>query len=169
MNPSIRWYITGLIGSLSLLAIAYFYFQLHLELTPCPLCMFQRATLVCVAFICVLGLLQRPKVIGQKIYSLLILAASIGGASFAGRQVWLQHLPPESVPTCGIDPIYRWTESMGESFSFFQMIRTVLEGSGDCAEIDWALAGVSMGGWMLLIFTCMAVLSLYLTIKSPKA
>ena len=47
-----RWYLLGLVGSVALIAIAYFYFQLHKGLDPCPLCRFQRACLVGVAFFC---------------------------------------------------------------------------------------------------------------------
>ncbi|ODS23796.1 hypothetical protein AB835_06970 [Candidatus Endobugula sertula] len=165
MNIYSRWYIFGILGSLVLLAIAYFYFQLYLELVPCPLCMFQRAALVCIILFCLLALIHQPGLVGLKIYNALIFIASATGIGLAGRQVWLQYYPLGPDTTCGIDPIYRWTESISEDYGFMEMIVTVLKGRGDCAEINWDWLGISIGGWMLLVFTAMAVLTFYLTVK----
>jgi len=169
MNTSTRWYLAGIIGSLGLLAIAYFYFQLYLELVPCPLCMFQRAALVGVIIFCLLALIHRPQAVGQTVYKVFIFISAVTGAGIAGRQVWLQHLPAEQVPPCGIDPIYQWTESIGDNFGFFDMVATTLRGSGDCAETLWSLLGLSIGGWMLVIFSAMAALTLYLMVKPPQS
>lgn len=165
MNRLILVYALGLAGSLLLLSIAYFYFQLYLDLIPCPLCMFQRAVLVFVALVCVVGLLHRPDRRRQKIYSVAVLTGSLLGILFSARQVWLQYFPAPPGASCGVDPIYRWTESIGDNFGFLQMFGSVLKGSGDCSEIDWSLLGVSMGGWMLVIFLAMAALSIFLTLK----
>jgi len=167
MKAITRWYLLGIFGALTLLGVAYFYFQLYLELVPCPLCMFQRAALVGVIAFCLFALLHRPAALGQRIYCILIAFSSAIGAGIAGRQVWLQHLPAEEVPVCGMDPIYRWAESVGEDFSFIDMISTTLKGSGDCAEISWMFFGLSIGGWMLVVFSLMCALSLLLCIKAP--
>ena len=137
-----RWYWFGFVGSLALLAIAYFYFQLELGLAPCPLCMFQRGALVGVAAFCLLGILFSPKKVGSKVLAFGVTLSSIFGLAIAGRQVWLQHLPADQVPECGPDLAF-----MLEAFPFQQMITTVLAGSGECAEVQWTLLGMSMPTW----------------------
>ncbi len=160
---SLKWYWTALITSLSLLAVAYFYFQKELGLFPCPLCMFQRACLVGVAIVALLAILKRPGVKLHRFYALLITICSATGISIAGRQVWLQHLPKDQVPSCGFDPIYRYGQD--SAYGLFDMIATTLHGSGDCAEVDWSFLGLSMAGWMLIIFSVMTLLSLRLLFR----
>ena len=160
---SLKWYWTALVVSLALLAVAYFYFQQELGLFPCPLCMFQRACLVGVAFFALLGILKRPGVKLHRLYAFLITLCSGAGVAIAGRQVWLQHLPKDQVPSCGFDPVYRWGQD--SSYGLFDMIGTALHGSGDCAEVDWSWLGLSMGAWMLIIFSIMTLIALRLLFR----
>ena len=76
----------------------------------------------------------------------MALAAS-GGITSAGRQVWLQHLPPEQVPACGPS-----LEYMLESFPFSETLKRLVMGDGNCAEVVWSFLGLSMGEWSLLWF-----------------
>lgn len=167
MRVSVKWYLAGLLASLGLLAIAYFYFQQNQGLIPCPLCMFQRAALVAIAIVCLIGLLHRPGLKAHKIYSLLIGLSALVGAGVAGRQTWLQHLPADQVPECGFDPIYRWSQG-GDDYGFLQMLATTLRGSGDCATVDWQWMSLSMAEWMLVIFAVMLVIAVVLFFKPPR-
>ena len=154
----LHWYWLALSTSLGLLAIAFFFFQKHLGLFPCPLCMLQRACLVGVAIVSLLAILKRPGIKLHRFYALLITVFSAAGVTIAGRQVWLQGLPKDQVPHCGFDPIYRWGQD--GDYGLLDMLATTLKGSGDCAEIDWSLLGLSMAGWMLIIFSVMTLVAL---------
>jgi len=157
------WYWLGLVTCLALLAIAYFYFQRELGLPPCPLCMFQRAALAVVAFFCLLGALFKPKKLGSK---LLAFGGALGsgvGLAIAGRQVWLQNLPEDRVPECG-PPL----EFMLDAFPLAEVIRTVLSGSGECAEIQWQFLGLSMPSWMIIVFSVMLLVCLRLLFKRER-
>ncbi|MEO0367913.1 MAG: disulfide bond formation protein B [Pseudomonadota bacterium] len=160
---SLRWYWFGLLGSLSLLAVAYFYFELELGLPPCPLCMFQRAALVGVAAFCLLGLLFRPKRLLAKVLAFFITVCSLFGLGIAARQVWLQNLPAELVPECGPDLAF-----MLDAFPFTQMVATVLSGSGECAEVQWTFLYLSMPGWMVIVFAVMSFISIKLLFKRER-
>lgn len=160
---TLRWYWTALIVSLGLLGTAYFYFQQQLGLFPCPLCMLQRACLVGIAIVALFGILKRPGVKLHRFYALLITLFSTAGIAVAARQVWLQGLPKDQVPQCGFDPIYRWGQD--SSYGLLDMVATTLKGSGDCAEIDWSLFGLSMAAWMLVIFSIMALTGLRLMLR----
>src|SRR3954468_18613136 len=70
---------------------------------PCPLCMVQRAFFYAVLALFVLAAIHAPHGWGARVYSGLITLFALGGAAAAGRQVWLQHLPPDKVPQCGPD------------------------------------------------------------------
>jgi len=158
-----RWYWIGLIGSIALNAIAYFYFQLEGGLDPCPLCIFQRACLVGVAGLCFLGLIVRPKKMGSKILALGVTIFSALGLALAGRQVWLQHLPADKVPECGPDLAF-----MLEAFPFMEMLQTVLRGSGECAEVQWLFLGFTMPEWMVFVFSVMVVISIKLLFTKER-
>ena len=160
---AIRWYWLGLLGSLTLLAIAYFYFEQHLGLAPCPLCIFQRVALVGVIFFCLLGLIFRPKRSGGKWLAFGVTFSSVFGLLVAARQVWLQLLPEDQVPECGPDLAF-----MLEAFPFTQMITTVLSGSGECAEVQWSFLSLSMPAWMVVIFTVMTLIGLKLLFKKER-
>ena len=153
----------GLIACASLLAIAYFYFQKTLGLPPCPLCMFQRVCLVVIGAICLLGIVFRPKSAGSRFLAFFVSLATFTGLGIAGRQVWLQNLPADQVPECGPD-----LEFMLDAFPLSEVIKTVLQGSGECAEIQWQLLGLSMPAWMALIFLVMLVISLKLLFAQER-
>ena len=44
------------------------------------------------------GLATARRALGQRIAAGLMLVSAVGGIVTAGRQVWLQHLPPDLVP-----------------------------------------------------------------------
>ena len=158
-----RWYWLGLIGSASLLAVAYFYFQLQLGLDPCPLCMFQRACLVGVGIVSLLGLLIKPKKVGSKFLAFLISLFSLLGLAIAGRQVWLQYLPADKVPECGPG-----LEFMMEAFPVMEMLQSVFQGSGECAEVKWTFLSFSMAEWMVAIFIIMSIISVRLLFAKER-
>lgn len=157
------WYWFGFLGSLGLIAVAYFYFEKHLGLAPCPLCMFQRAALLGVAFFSVFGLVFNLSKIWSKLVIFGATFFSIVGLAIAGRQVWLQHLPKDQVPECGPDLAF-----MLDVFPLSQVINTVLQGSGECAEVQWTLFSLSMPEWMVLIFGVMTLICLRLLFKRER-
>jgi disulfide bond formation protein DsbB len=146
--------LTGFIICAALIAIAL-YFQ-HVEgLDPCPLCIFQRVAFIAMGFVFLVCFLHNPRGIGRKLYGLLASIAGLIGISIAARHVWLQNLPTDQVPECGPGLDY-----MLEVFPFTKMLETVFKGSGECAEVSWTLAGISMPGWSLIwlvILTGLAV------------
>jgi len=150
-----KWFWFGLLSSLSLLAVAYFYFEKQLGLAPCPLCMFQRACLAGIAIVCLLGILLRPKYVFSKVFAFANTLFAGLGLAIAGRQVWLQSLPEGKIPECGPD-----LQFMLDAFPLMEVISTVLQGSGECAEVQWQFLTLSMPAWMVIIFALMLLVSL---------
>lgn len=125
--------------------------------------MFQRACLVAVGGVCLLGIIFRPKKVVSKVLALGCVVFSSLGLAIAGRQVWLQHLPADQVPECGPDLAF-----MLEAFPLTQVFSAVLSGSGECAEVQWELFNLSMPTWMVLIFVFMTLLSLKLLFSKER-
>ena len=133
------------------ICIGLLIFGLYLEhvhgLEACPLCIFQRIAYTAIIFIALIGAIHNPSNLLQNIYKLLMVISAITGAAIAGRQIWLQHLPPELVPECGPGLDY-----MFNVFPFREALKMIFTGSGECAEVKWRFIGLSIAEWSLIMF-----------------
>jgi len=148
--------LIGLLISLGMIATALF-FQYYMELIPCPLCIVQRAIVMALGGVFLLAFLQGPKAWGRRIYGLLLTLASIAGLLVAGRHTWLQHLPKEKVPECG-PGLEFWMKNLPTN----EVIQKVFQGSGECAEVVWTFATLSIPEWSLIAFGLFLLYSLKL-------
>ncbi len=131
------------------------YTEKFLGLNPCPLCITQRGFYVLAALFAFVALLHNPGVVGRWIYAGLLLLSTGLGAAVAGRQVWLQSLPPDQVPACGPS-----LEYMLEALPLSTAFKTLMMGDGNCAEVVWTFLGQSMPTWSLIWFVALALVSL---------
>jgi disulfide bond formation protein DsbB len=136
------------------------YLQYALDLEPCPLCMFQRVALIAMGVIFLGAALHGPAPAGAWIYAVLQLIVGGTGIGLALRHLWIQNLPADQVPACGMGIGY-----MFETLPFFDVIERTLKGSGECAHIDLVL-GLSIPAWTLGLFTLLIVWSLLLAAKT---
>ncbi|MGH8075423.1 MAG: disulfide bond formation protein B [Lysobacter sp.] len=144
-------FLLGFLACAGLIAYAL-YTQFHDGLTPCPLCIFQRIAFAALGVVFLVGGLHAPRgVSGRRVYGVLALLASLAGIAVAGNHVRLQHLPPDQVPSCGPGLDY-----MFDAMPIGGVIRTVMTGSGECANVDWAFLGLSMPTWSLVWFVLLA-------------
>ena len=132
------------------------YAQYFLELAPCPLCVFQRIAVIGMGMVFLLAALHHPGRTGSILYALLLLFPAGGGMFVAGRHVWLQNLPPDQVPACGPG-----LDFMLDSFPLAEVLQMVFSGSGECAEVDWSLFGLSMPAWVLIAIVGMTLYGLF--------
>ena len=134
-------------------------FGLYLEhvvgLEPCPLCVFQRVAYIVIALFALIGAIHNSQKLFEKIYTGLILIASLCGAGIAGRQVWLQHLPEDKIPECGPG-----LEYMLDAYPFTDALRMILSGSGECAEVQWTFLSFSIAEWSILCFSGLVIVCL---------
>jgi disulfide bond formation protein DsbB len=154
--PSIRMtYLLGFIGISILLSITT-YLQLYDGITPCPLCIFQRIGLVAVGIVFfIAALLKFGKVI-RCILATLSCLFSLFGIVFAGRQVWLQHLPPTDGGGCGAS-----IEYMLHILPIQEVIKKVFIGGTECSQVTWEFLRLSLAEWSLLCFVFILGVSVF--------
>ncbi len=128
------------------------YLQYGEGLDPCPLCQFQRACVIAMGVVFLIAAIHNPGRGAATMYALLQLALGGVGIAFATRQVWLQSLPKDEVPSCGMGLNY-----MLETLPFTDVVRRVFAGSGECAEKGWEFLHLSIAGWALVFFVAMII------------
>ena len=92
-------FLLAFVAALGLIGAAL-YLEHVVGLEPCPLCHVQRFAVVLFAALCLLATLQNPQVLGQRIYAVFMLLAASLGIATASRQIWLQGLPEDQLPSC---------------------------------------------------------------------
>lgn len=134
--------------SIAAMAFALLFLQRYMGFSPCPLCVFQRLGLMVMGVFALLAAVINPRRIAVRL--LLWLGSLLGilwSTFVAARHVWLQHLPPDQVPTCGPGLDY-WLEAL----PLQEVINQVLSGSGECAEVAWQFLGLSIPEQSLILF-----------------
>lgn len=135
--------------------LSSFYFEYFNGLEPCPLCLMQRIMVFLLFLLCFIAV-YRPSQRRAQIIAILQGLTAAGGLFFAGRQLWLQSLPPEQTPACmpGLDVLMRY-------FPWQDVLHALVWGAGDCAEISWQWLGLSMPAWAGLYFLFMLFSSFF--------
>ncbi len=148
-------YLLGFLICLGLLLFAL-WLQYHEGEDPCPLCIFQRIAVFILALIFLLATLLNPTALwSRRFYSFSIELTTLVGAGIASRQVWLQHLPPDEIPSCGPGLSF-----ILKTHPFFKSLEVILKGSGECAAVDWRFLTLSIAQWTLIWFILFAVIGL---------
>lgn len=137
----------NLIGAAVCLAMLAFavYAEKVLGLAPCPLCMFQRVGILALGVVFTLAALHDPGRVGGRFYAALIVIAAAATVAVAARHVYVQSLPPGTVPACGAS-----LDFLLEAFPLLEVVRKVMTGGGECARVDWRFLGLSMPAWVLV-------------------
>jgi len=148
----------GFLACAGMLGGAY-YMQYGMGLEPCPLCIFQRAAAAAAALVFLVAFIHGPRGIGRYFYGLLLLLTTGTGIAIAGRHLWLQSLPPDQVPSCGPG-----LEYMLDTFPLMDALRLVVQGSGECAEVEMVF-GVSLPGWSMAAFILIGLFGVWTNFK----
>jgi len=127
-----------------MLAFGY-YLQFAVGLEPCPLCIFQRIGIAAVGVLFLAAALHDPRGGGRYVYGGLIVLAALLTAGVAARHVYVQSLPPGTLPSCGA-PL----AVLLKYAPVWEVIRRVLTGSGECGEVNWRFLGLAMPAWVLI-------------------
>ena len=150
-------YLTGFLICATLIAYAL-YLQYVQLLEPCPMCWFQRVAVVALGLVFLIGAALNPGRPGAKVMAWLALLTGGAGAVLAARHLYIQSLPADALPSCGMGITY-----MLESLPFTDVFARALKGSVECNKIDLIL-GLPIPAWTLLFFV-VAVIAAFLLIN----
>ncbi|MDY0205580.1 MAG: disulfide bond formation protein B [Pseudomonas sp.] len=156
-------FLLAFLGCLGMIAAAL-YLEHIVGLEPCPLCHVQRLALLLFAVVCLVATLHNPARLGQRIYALFAMLAAALGIATAGRQIWLQGLPEDQLPSC-LPPM----EFMLEAFPLQEIISKMLHGTADCAAIDWTLLGLNIAQLSMISFIAMCTLCLFILLRKSSS
>jgi disulfide bond formation protein DsbB len=148
-------YFMGFLAVIALLGIVA-YLQAFKGFEPCPLCLLQRFALIVLGILFFIGTLLKLKKPGQFLINLLAILFSGIGAFLAGRQVWLQHLPPDQNAGCGASLDY-----MLQAFPLKDVLQQILAGSSECSQVGLEFFHVSLAGWSLVSFCIFILVSFW--------
>jgi len=112
---------------------------------PCPLCIFQRIGVMLLGLAFLAAALHDPRGRGRYVYAAVIVLFALLTAALAARHLYIQSLPPGSLPSCGA-PL----AMMLRFAPVLEVVRKVLTGSGECSEINWRFLGLAMPAWVLM-------------------
>ena len=130
--------------------------EFALGLAPCPLCMMQRIWFALTGIVAWIGLSHNPR---WGIYPLVSALCAIVGGGFAIRQLWLQSLPADQVPSCGPNLSY-----MIDAFPLGDLLAAMTSGTGDCAVVHDVIPLMSIAGWSLLGF-CLLLFASFMQLR----
>jgi protein dithiol:quinone oxidoreductase len=154
-----RGNLLGFLACVCLLGYAYYaQFVMHLE--PCPLCIFQRIGVFALGLVFLIAALHDPAAFGRRMYALLLSLAALATIGVAVRHLYIQNLPPGSVPACGAS-----LDFMLKVFSLSEVLMKVLTGSGECAKVSWEFLGLAMPGWVLISAAALGGFGLWVNLR----
>jgi len=145
-------YLIGFILIITLLLTATA-LEVYLKIHPCPLCSLQRVTMGILGILFFLGMILRLNKMGYLILGCLEILTSITGILLSGRQVWLQHVPPQGLGECGISLMYTF-----KIFPFLDAIKHVWRGGTECSQDGWIFLNLSLAGWSMIWFCIFFIL-----------
>jgi len=73
-------------------------------------------------------------------------------------------VPAGSVPSCGATLDY-----MLDVFPLLTVVKKVLTGGGECAQIDWTFLGLSMPAWVLISVLALVAWGLWVNLRPDHA
>ena len=155
----------GIFGfAVAAILIAYFFFQIYLELDPCPLCVTHCLFIVLAGAVALVAAVHNPSGRGQQFYNAATAVVALAGAAVSGRQLWLQSLAEDQVPACG--PTLGF---MYDNFPFKDLLSALFLGEGSCADVKWQFLGVSIPGWTLITFVVIVIPCIWMMLRGRAA
>lgn len=149
-----KWFFLGFMSCVLMLATGAF-FQIIMDLQPCPLCISQRIVIFVLGVVFFIAAIHNPSKNGRIIYAVLGAITALIGASVSARHVWIQNMPKDEVPECGPGLNYIF-----ENFPLMETVKLMLNGTGECAEVLWTFLGLSIPAWTFVAFVVLAITSL---------
>ena len=146
-NSPRKTFVIVFFACFGMMAVALF-MEHFLLLKPCMLCYMQRGAVIVLGLIAGAGFLINPKKLSSyKVLLITCCTVLLCGIGLSLRQLYLQSLPAELVPSCAPDIDY-----LLDTLPFLEVLIMAIIGDGNCAEVLWSFMGISIPGWTLIGF-----------------
>jgi protein dithiol:quinone oxidoreductase len=130
------------------------YLQLVKDLLPCPLCVVQRIAYWLVGLTGLLAFFHSSQA-ARRVYSALMAIFAFLGTAVALRQAWLVRYPEAF--ECGISPEERFLNAL----PLARWWPSMFEANGDCADVSWKFASLTLPDWSAIFFIMLGILAVY--------
>jgi protein dithiol:quinone oxidoreductase len=131
------------------------YLQFVKSLLPCPLCVVQRIAYWLIGLAALVAFFHSAPA-ARRVYSALIALFALSGATVALRQAWLVRYPEAF--ECGVSP----EEEFLNALALARWWPGMFEANGDCADVSWKFASLTLPDWSAVFFAIFCVLGVYL-------
>lgn len=163
MSPRSIFFILGLLP-LAAIAFAKFYLEDIQLLEPCPYCMLQRGIFLLFTAVFWLSAIFVGK--GSRFFSslssLLFILVAILGLFIAGKHIYLQFNPTDSLGCT------QTTLAITEVFDY-QIVKDLLMTGGDCSVIDWTFLGLTIPMWSAVLMVIFALIGIAINSYAKQA
>ena len=113
-----------------------------IQVSACSLCMTQRLFMACGVVVIAVALVHRKV---PLVYPILATLFWIAGCIVAFRQLWIMYVPGAAT-NCGPGIDYL----IANEYPFSSVVKTMLMGSGDCAELS-TIPLLALAGFLILL------------------
>ncbi|AIY65000.1 disulfide bond formation protein DsbB [Pseudoalteromonas piratica] len=136
-----------LAGIAFILEAAALFFQYAMDLGPCVMCIYQRTAMLGLLFAGIAGAIKPQNVFARVIGFTLWAISAIWGYLIAAEHIAMQNnTDPFAFAGCAFEP------NFPAFLPLHQLVPWFFEVTGDCGNISWQFLGLSMPGWMQVIF-----------------
>ncbi|ATC82989.1 MULTISPECIES: disulfide bond formation protein DsbB [Pseudoalteromonas] len=138
-------------GIVFLLEVTALFFQYQMGLAPCIMCIYQRTAVLGLLGAGIIGATKPQSKLVRAIAYLVWGVSSVWGYFIAREHIEMQTTTDPFAFSCEFEPNFPSFMPLHEWIpSFFQA-------TGDCGNIDWQFAGLSMPAWMEILFALFTI------------
>ncbi|WP_194755321.1 disulfide bond formation protein DsbB [Aliidiomarina indica] len=141
--------------SATILVLIALWFQHVQGLVPCVQCIYQRTAMIAIALFGWIGVLA-PHYLTVRLVAMLGWLASAGAGFYsAHHHIYLQTKANPLFTSCSPFPDFPQWAPLHEWFP------NLFGAGGLCTDIDWSFLGLSMPGWLRIIFAVYFIIALF--------
>ncbi|MFY8272835.1 disulfide bond formation protein DsbB [Pseudoalteromonas sp. SSDWG2] len=152
------WILLALVAIV--LEVTALYFQYAMDLAPCIMCIYQRTAVLGIAAAGIIGAINPANTFIRLLGFATWLVASIWGLLIAIDHVDMQTTTDPFAFVCEFEP------NFPSFMPLHEWIPSFFAATGDCGNIDWQFLGLSMPGWMQVVFAAFAAAAILVTLAS---
>lgn len=142
-----------------LLEVTALFFQYKMGLAPCIMCIYQRTAVLGLFSAGIIGAIKPQSKITRSLAYLVWAISSGWGYLIAKEHIDMQTTTDPFAFSCEFEPNFPSFMPLHEWIPHF------FQATGDCGNIDWQFAGLSMPAWMEVIFSLFFIVLVFLVIN----